>query len=147
MRLIPLKHTLTFLDISWNPLITDDCIPSLCVMFNLESLRMSGTGVTMDGLRKLSWAVASDDRMVFMTIPWTCEGYMQGPAILQHFSGAKPLQSFTGNTLRTFHHRSSLTPLIVQHCLKQNYKQIWRCILHTILQYLLQVQDKNCKKN
>jgi len=52
------------LSLSCNPLVTDDAIPAICCLTELQYLSLLGTGVTRMGLRKLgivmgirNWAV------------------------------------------------------------------------------------------
>lgn len=80
MHLVALKHTLTYLDLAWNEAITDDCIPSLCALQQLEILSLKGTNITMDGLRKLAWSVRSlgesEERSISLVVPTECEQYI-----------------------------------------------------------------------
>lgn len=83
MHLVPLKHTLTYLDLAWNDTITDDAVPSLCALRLLEILSLKGTSITMDGLRKLAWSVKEpDDRSISLVAPSGCEKYVYGEYLL-----------------------------------------------------------------
>lgn len=77
MHLVALKNTLIYLDLSWNPQVTDDAIPSLCYLSKLDTLHLQGTGVSIQGLRKLASSVSNNNRTICLTASPMCEKYIQ----------------------------------------------------------------------
>ena len=80
MHLVALKHTLTFVDLAWNDAITDDSIPSLCTLGQLEILSVKGTNITIAGLSKIAWYIKQHDgeRRISLIVPTECEEYLYG---------------------------------------------------------------------
>ncbi|THH09152.1 hypothetical protein EW145_g2204 [Phellinidium pouzarii] len=75
MHLVALKHTLVHVELSWNKLITDDAIPSLCALSLLTFLSLKGTSITVKGLRKLAGVVKDRGRKISLILPSACEEY------------------------------------------------------------------------
>lgn len=86
MHLVALKHTLLELDISVNPRINDDAIPSLCALSGLEYLGCRATMISMDGIRKFVTYFTNEMRNVKLEIPVGCMEYLQGllPTVEAH---------------------------------------------------------------
>ncbi len=83
MHLVALKRTLLELNISVNPQIDDDAIPSLCALSKLEALGIRVTAVSMDGIRKLANTLAYEGRSVKLEIPLNCADYLRGEPYLE----------------------------------------------------------------
>lgn len=79
-HLIALKLTLTRLDLSDNPCVTDDAVPALnlCINSKLNFLGLVGTSVAMPGLRLMAKLIQREDRIVDVEIPEACESYIDG---------------------------------------------------------------------
>jgi len=76
--LVPLKQTLTTLDISNNTRLTDDCCSSLCFLTAITSLDIFQTGISITGLRRFVRDLpASSSIDVNLTIG--CHEYLSGP--------------------------------------------------------------------
>ncbi|KAJ4470659.1 hypothetical protein C8J55DRAFT_522360 [Lentinula edodes] len=77
-HLIALKLTLTRLDLSDNPCVTDDAVPALnlCINCKLNFLGLVGTSVAMPGLRLMAKLIQWEDRIVDVEIPEACESYI-----------------------------------------------------------------------
>ncbi|KAJ3908841.1 hypothetical protein F5879DRAFT_998455 [Lentinula edodes] len=77
-HLIALKLTLTRLDLSDNPCVTDDAVPALnlCINSKLNFLGLVGTSVAMPGLRLMAKLIQREDRIVDVEIPEACESYI-----------------------------------------------------------------------
>ncbi|KAJ3880454.1 hypothetical protein F5051DRAFT_399785 [Lentinula edodes] len=77
-HLIALKLTLTRLDLSDNPCVTDDAVPALnlCINCKLNFLGLVGTSVAMPGLRLMAKLIQREDRIVDVEIPEACESYI-----------------------------------------------------------------------
>lgn len=78
MRLISLKRTLTHLEVSWNGRISDDSVPTLCALSNLNFLSLKRTSISMKGVRKLACAVKARGKKIAIILPSECEEYMLG---------------------------------------------------------------------
>ncbi|KAJ3856558.1 hypothetical protein EV368DRAFT_32132, partial [Lentinula lateritia] len=127
-HLIALKLTLTRLDLSDNPCVTDAAVPALnlCINSKLKFLGLVGTSVAMPGLRLMAKLIQREDRIVDVEIPEACESYIDdipnvyllypqpplitSPALCSRLSAAAlqrnleahaeaaPVQIFTGGT-------------------------------------------------
>ncbi|KIJ32498.1 hypothetical protein M422DRAFT_234044 [Sphaerobolus stellatus SS14] len=75
-HLISLKYQLEELFIDNNARITDHCVPSLCLMFNLKVLHFYGTNISMPGLRKLCKSIKDSNRSVLLDVPSECNQYL-----------------------------------------------------------------------
>ncbi|KAJ4000693.1 hypothetical protein F5050DRAFT_368366 [Lentinula boryana] len=77
-HLTALKLTLTHLDLSQNPCITDDAIPALCLCITskLRFLGLVGTSIGMPGLRRMAKLIQKEERIVDIEIPEVCESYI-----------------------------------------------------------------------
>ncbi|KAJ3742563.1 hypothetical protein DFH05DRAFT_1501226 [Lentinula detonsa] len=77
-HLTALKLTLTHLDLSQNPCITDDAIPALCLCITskLRFLGLVGTSIGMPGLRRMAKLIQKEERIVDVEIPEVCELYI-----------------------------------------------------------------------
>jgi hypothetical protein len=72
-HLLALRHTLSFLHLEDNRLITDDAAPALVLLGKLRFLSLLGTGLRMPGLRR--FALYTPAR-VALIIPAACEAYL-----------------------------------------------------------------------
>ncbi|KAF8442176.1 hypothetical protein L210DRAFT_929211 [Boletus edulis BED1] len=77
-HIVALKHKLRYLDLSGNLLISDDSVPALVLLENLQHLSIFGTGILMHGLRKLAVALKEGERVMDIKIPNTCQDYIDG---------------------------------------------------------------------
>lgn len=76
MRLISLKRTLSHLEVSWNKRITDDSVPTLCALSDLNFLSLKRTSISMKGVQKLACAVKVRGKKISIILPSECEEYM-----------------------------------------------------------------------
>lgn len=74
--LTPLRRTLTDLDIANNPKINDDAIPAVLVLYKLQYLCFPGTGITMDGVRRLARTLKEQDHDMEVEVPRHCVDYI-----------------------------------------------------------------------
>ena len=75
--LVPLKRTLTQLDISNNVRLTDDCCSSLCYLTGLKSLDIFQTGISITGLRRLVRDMPSSSS-IDVNLTTACHEYLSG---------------------------------------------------------------------
>ncbi|KAI0050534.1 hypothetical protein FA95DRAFT_606060, partial [Auriscalpium vulgare] len=92
-HLVALRESLTMLVLSNNPMITDDAAPALALLNELGLLHLSGTGITMAGLRRLADAFSSSAEAgnFQIAIPADCEDYMDNLHTCYLLSPAAPL--------------------------------------------------------
>ena len=74
MRLIPLKRTLSHLEVSWNKRITDDSVPTLCALSNLNFLSLKQTSISMKGVRKLACAFKAQGKKISIILTFIVGG-------------------------------------------------------------------------
>ncbi|KAJ3777770.1 hypothetical protein FB446DRAFT_841389 [Lentinula raphanica] len=77
-HLVALKLTLTRLDLSQNPCVTDDAVPALnlCILSKVRFLGLVGTSIGMPGLRRMAKLIQREERIVDVEIPEACESYI-----------------------------------------------------------------------
>ncbi|KAG6844590.1 hypothetical protein H0H93_016438, partial [Arthromyces matolae] len=75
--LVPLKHCLTQLSISSNPMINDDAVPAIILLSKLTFISLHDTGILMSGLRRLACVVNASTRIIEIEIPSACEDYIR----------------------------------------------------------------------
>ena len=76
--LVALKPTLSQLYLNQNPAIDDDAIPALIILDRLSVAALSGTSVTMDGMRRLAAAALAREQDLYLTVPDECTQYLIG---------------------------------------------------------------------
>lgn len=76
MHLSALKKTLKYLNLNDNCNIEDDAIPCLAVLTALQTLRVSNTSLTVDGIRALATVTADLSRSIAMEVPRSCVEYL-----------------------------------------------------------------------
>lgn len=78
-----LRERLTSLAIRDNPFITDEATPALALFTHLDLLHLSGTSVTMAGLRRLafSFAPSSGASTLDIDIPDECHDYLDSESL------------------------------------------------------------------
>jgi hypothetical protein len=64
------------LSIASNPLIGDDAVPALLLLRKLSYLSILDTGIGMVGLRRMTWTIHKEDRVIGIEIPTICEFYI-----------------------------------------------------------------------
>ncbi|KAI0311257.1 hypothetical protein OF83DRAFT_1177766 [Amylostereum chailletii] len=85
---VALKASLAALVLRDNPGVTDDAAPALSLLTHLSSLSLTGTGLTMHGLRKLVPALS---RLAHLDIPTACEEYLDSLHTRYLLAPAPPL--------------------------------------------------------
>ncbi|KAH8101836.1 hypothetical protein BXZ70DRAFT_79817 [Cristinia sonorae] len=75
--LVPLKRSLTELDIAFNPAVTDDAIPALLILHKLRFLTVLNTGIGMPGLRAFCAAIVGRKHSMELEVPRECEIYVE----------------------------------------------------------------------
>lgn len=109
-----LKHQLKELYAEDNGRINDDCIPSLCLFSSLVLLRVYGTGIKMQGLRRLASSVHNEGREIDVEIPEECERYLNSHSRRVASSMSLSLDFRTG--LHSQYQMHPIAPLITDPC-------------------------------
>ncbi len=74
--LVSLRHTLLRLSIGANLRIDDDAIPALMMFKKLCQLKIKGTQIAMDGLRRYATNIDNQGRTIHVEIPVHCQCYL-----------------------------------------------------------------------
>lgn len=83
-HLVPLKYTLTDLNIARNPAIDDDAAPALLLMTNLSHLVIAETSIGMPGARKLVNSRVATGRQMSIDFPHLCHEYVASKSPRNH---------------------------------------------------------------
>lgn len=75
-HIVPLKYTLTGLNIARNPEIDDDAAPALLLMTKLSHLAIAETSIGMSGARKLVNDRITTGRPILIDFPHWCHEYI-----------------------------------------------------------------------
>jgi hypothetical protein len=74
------------LSIASNPLIGDDAVPALLLLRKLSYLSILDTGIGMVGLRRMTWTIHEEDRVIGIEIPTICEFYIDSKSSSRFYS-------------------------------------------------------------
>ncbi|KAK2467283.1 hypothetical protein APHAL10511_000832 [Amanita phalloides] len=75
-HLVPLKYTLTRLNVARNPSIDDDAVPALLKMTKLAYLSIAETSIQMPGARKFVTDLISSGQYIVVDFPHWCHDYV-----------------------------------------------------------------------